>query len=154
MLKQADVLARIFAQVQWKNSGFHGKGYKNQPAPYICFIVRFRTYRSAKNAPAYDTIIQAMSGIMMETGTLMLRQCALVPLLRISVAVLFIQWNSECTLWPRKEPERGDVDIAMFDATLSFLEHGLMAISRLGSHHNAWEIAIPTWHLWCFRYSG
>lgn len=40
-----------------------------------------------KDAPAYDTIIQAMSGIMMETGYLMLRQCALVPLLRISVAV-------------------------------------------------------------------
>ncbi len=28
MLKQADVLAEIFAQVQWKNWGFHGKRYK------------------------------------------------------------------------------------------------------------------------------
>lgn len=48
MLKQADVLAENFRQVQWKNSGFHGKGYKKSTAPYICFIVRFRTYRSAK----------------------------------------------------------------------------------------------------------
>lgn len=28
MLKQADVLAENFAQVQWKNWGFHGKRYK------------------------------------------------------------------------------------------------------------------------------
>ncbi|XPE62602.1 hypothetical protein ACNKHU_14455 [Shigella flexneri] len=35
----------------------------------------------------------------------------------------------------------------MFDATLSFLEHGLMAYIATGSHHNTWEIAIPTWHL-------
>ena len=31
-----------------KTGVFMGNASRNQPAPYICFIVRFRTYRSAK----------------------------------------------------------------------------------------------------------
>lgn len=54
-------------------------------------------------------------------------------------------------LYGREKSQRGaHVDIAMFDATLSFLEHGLMAYIATGSHHNVWEIAIPTWHLLMF----
>ncbi len=41
-------------------------------------------------------------------------------------------------LYGREKSQRGaHVDIAMFDATLSFLEHGLMAYIATGSHHNA-----------------
>lgn len=48
MLKQADVLAENFRQYNGKTGAFMGKVTRNQPAPHICFIVRFRTYRSAK----------------------------------------------------------------------------------------------------------
>ncbi len=154
MLKQADVLAENFRQVQWKNWGFHGKRYKKSTRAHLCFIVRFWAYRPAKRCSCHDTIIQAMSGIMMETGYPDARQCVWVPLLRIYVAVSIYSVNSECTLWPRKEPTRGACRYTMFDATLSFLEHGLMAYIATGSHHNVWEIVTPTWHLLMFSYSG
>ncbi len=43
-------------------------------------------------------------------------------------------------LYGREKSQRGaHVDIAMFDATLSFLEYGRWHISRQGSHHNVWK---------------
>ncbi|NYY74470.1 hypothetical protein DMH88_08535 [Escherichia coli] len=50
-------------------------------------------------------------------------------------------------LYGRAKSQRGaHVDIAMFDATLSFLEHGLMAYIATGKSPQRSEIAIPTRH--------
>lgn len=143
MLKQADVLAENFRRYNGKTGVFMGNASRNQPAPHICFIVRFRTYRSAKDAPAYDTIIQAMSGIMMETGY------PDAPPVRVGTSLadlcggVYLFSGIVSALYGREKSQRGaHVDIAMFDATLSFLEHGLMAYiatgkspQRLGNRH-------------------
>ncbi len=74
----------------------------------------------------------------------MLRQCALVHLLRISCGGVYLFSGIVSALYGREKSQRGaHVDIAMFDATLSFLEHGLMAYiatwgkspQRLGNRH-------------------
>ncbi len=132
MLKQADVLAENFRPYNGKTRVFMGKVTRNQPAPYICFIVRFRTYRSAKRC---SCLRYHHSGNERDNDG---NRIPDAPPVRVGTSCgslwrcLFIQWNSECTLWPRKEPERAHVDIAMFDATLSFLEHGLMAYIATG----------------------
>ncbi|NYY74471.1 hypothetical protein DMH88_08540 [Escherichia coli] len=107
MLKQADVLAENFF-LQWKKLGFHGKGYKEINPLIYASSSGFGHTGHFKDAPAYDTIIQAMSGIMMETGYPDAPASARWYLSCGSLwRCLFIQWNSECTLWPREEPERG-----------------------------------------------
>lgn len=96
-----------------------------------------------KDAPAYDTIIQAMSGIMMETGY------PDAPPVRVGTSLadlcggVYLFSGIVSALYGREKSQRGaHVDIAMFDATLSFLEHGLMAYiatgkspQRLGNRH-------------------
>ncbi|XPE65646.1 hypothetical protein ACNKHR_21835 [Shigella flexneri] len=67
MLKQADVLAENFAGYNGKTRVFMGKVTRNATrAPYMLHRQVSDITVPLKDAPAYDTIIQAMSGIMME----------------------------------------------------------------------------------------
>ncbi len=93
--------------------------------------------------PAYDTIVQAMSGLMSMTGF------PDGPPTRVGTSFadlcggLFMFSGIASALYAREQTGRGaHVDIAMFDATLSFLEHGFMefvatgqALSRIGNRH-------------------
>ena len=130
--------AENFRPGTMENSGFHGKVVKSTRAFYMLHR-QVSDILTKKDAPAYDTIIQAMSGMWKQ----ILMPASALVLLRISV-VLY-SWNSE-VLMAAKRAREGHVDIAMFDA-LEFLSMDRWHISRLGSHHNAWEIAIPTWRL-------
>lgn len=88
MLKQADVLAENFRPGTMEKLGLSWERLQEiNPRLIYASSSGFGHTGPLKDAPAYDTIIQAMSGIMMEQGTLMLRQCVLVPLLRIYAAV-------------------------------------------------------------------
>ncbi len=87
MLKQADVLAENFRPGTMKNWGFHGKRFKKSTRASYMLIVRFRTYRSAKRCSCLRYHLQAMSGIMMETGYPDAPPVRLVHLLRIYAAV-------------------------------------------------------------------
>ena len=81
MLKQADVLAENFRPGTMEKLGFSWETLQEiNPRLIYASSSGFGHTGPLKDAPAYDTII---------------RRC------------LFIQRNSECTLWPRKEPERG-----------------------------------------------
>ncbi len=93
--------------------------------------------------PAYDTIIQGMSGIMMDTGL------PTDPPTRVGTSMsdlcggIFMYAGITSALYAREKTGRGaHVDISMFDATLSFLEHGFMAYvatgkapPRIGNRH-------------------
>ncbi|EPX1360604.1 CoA transferase [Escherichia coli] len=113
MLKQADVLAENFRPGTMEKLGFSWETLQEiNPRLIYASSSGFGHTGPLKDAPAYDTIIQAMSGIV-------------------------------SALYGREKSQRGaHVDIAMFDATLSFLEHGLMAYiatgkspQRLGNRH-------------------
>ncbi len=60
----------IFAQVQSKSWGFHRKRFKKSTR--VSYMLHRQVFSGhtgpLKDAPAYDTIITAISGIMMETG--------------------------------------------------------------------------------------
>lgn len=83
--------------------------------------------------PAYDTVIQAMSGLMSETGF------PDGPPTRVGASVsdlttgVYTVAAITTALYARERTGRGTrVDMAMLDATLSFLEHGFMHLAAYG----------------------
>ncbi|EFM6033322.1 CoA:oxalate CoA-transferase [Escherichia coli] len=144
MLKQADVLAENFRPGTMEKLGFSWETLQEiNPRLIYASSSGFGHTGPLKDAPAYDTIIQAMSGIMMETGY------PDAPPVRVGTSLadlcggVYLFSGIVSALYGREKSQRGaHVDIAMFDATLSFLEHGLMAYiatgkspQRLGNRH-------------------
>lgn len=144
MVRQADVLAENFRPGTMAHLGF---SYEELAAinPRLVYASSsgFGQTGPLAGFPAYDTIIQAMSGLMDETGfpdgpptrvgTSMADLCAGV----------FMFSGIASALYAREKTGRGaHVDVAMFDATLAFLEHGMMAYvatgkapARIGNRH-------------------
>ncbi len=93
--------------------------------------------------PAYDTVIQAMSGLMSETGfpdgppTLVGASIADLTTGVYTVAAIVT------ALYARERSGRGTrIDVAMLDTMLSYLEHGFMQLAasgrppgRIGNRH-------------------
>ncbi|HHL5524504.1 TPA: CoA transferase, partial [Escherichia coli] len=134
MLKQADVLAENFRPGTMEKLGFSWERLQEiNPRLIYASSSGFGHTGPLKDAPAYDTIIQAMSGIMMETGY------PDAPPVRVGTSLadlcggVYLFSGIVSALYGREKSQRGaHVDIAMFDATLSFLEHGLMAYIATG----------------------
>jgi CoA:oxalate CoA-transferase len=92
---------------------------------------------------AYDTIIQAMSGIISMTGFPDGPPTRVGTSLSDLLGGTFLFGGILAALHAREQSGRGaHVDISMFDATLAFLEHGLMqyvatgeAPERIGNRH-------------------
>src|SRR5260370_12359403 len=96
-----------------------------------------------KTFPAYDTIVQAMSGLMSITGF------PDGPATRVGTSISdlvsgsFMFASIASALYAREKTGKGcHVDVAMFDGTLALLEHGLMGYTatgespqRLGNRH-------------------
>jgi CoA:oxalate CoA-transferase len=93
--------------------------------------------------PAYDTIIQAMSGIMSVTGFPDGPPTRVGTSLSDLCAGVFLFCGIASALYAREKSGKGArVDIAMLDSTMAFLEHGLMefvatgkAPGRIGNRH-------------------
>jgi CoA:oxalate CoA-transferase len=84
-------------------------------------------------SPAYDTIIQGMSGLMDATGF------EDGPATRVGTSIsdiaagLYLYAGIVTALYDRERTGNGSqIDIAMFDATLAFLEHPFMAWAATG----------------------
>lgn len=144
MLKQADVLAENYRPGALDKLGFSWPELQQiNPRLIYASSSGFGHTGPLRDAPAYDTIIQAMSGIMMETGF------ADGPPVRVGTSLsdlcagLYMFSGIASALYAREKTGHGaHVDIAMFDSTLSFLEHGLMSYiatgespPRLGNRH-------------------
>ena len=93
--------------------------------------------------PAYDTIIQAMSGIMSVTGFPDGPPTRVGTSLSDLCAGVFLFCGIASALYAREKSGKGSrIDIAMLDSTMAFLEHGLMeyvangkAPGRIGNRH-------------------
>ena len=93
--------------------------------------------------PAYDTVIQAMSGLMSETGY------PDGPPTRVGASIadlttgVYTVAAITTALYAREQSGRGTrIDVAMLDAMLSYLEHGFMQLAasgrppgRIGNRH-------------------
>ncbi len=120
-----DELARINPRLVYASSSGFG-----QTGPFAAY-------------PAYDTIIQAMSGLMSATGF------PDGPPTRVGTSIsdlcagMFMFCGIASALYGREQTGRGaHVDVAMFDSTLAILEHGMMdyvatgkAKERIGNRH-------------------
>src|ERR1700733_4460203 len=144
MIRRADVLAENFRPGTMKHLGF---SYEELSAitPRLIYASSsgFGQTGPLATFPAYDTIIQAMSGIMAETGF------PDGPPTRVGTSLsdlcggVFMFCGIASALYAREKTGRGaHVDVAMFDATLAFLEHGMMdyvatgkPLQRIGNRH-------------------
>jgi CoA:oxalate CoA-transferase len=144
MVRQADVLAENFRPGTMKHLGF---SYEELAAvnPRLIYASSsgFGQTGPLASFPAYDTIIQAMSGIMSATGF------ADGPPTRVGTSMsdlcggVFMFCGIASALYAREKTGQGaHVDVAMFDATLAFLEHSFMsyvatgrAPERIGNRH-------------------
>lgn len=144
MVRRADVLAENYRPGVMARLGF---AYDD-----LARINRKLVYASSSGfgqtgplamAPAYDTIIQAMSGIMSTTGMPDGPPTRVGTSLSDLLGGLYMFSGIASALYAREKSGRGaHVDIAMFDATLAFLEHGVMeysatghSLGRIGNRH-------------------
>jgi CoA:oxalate CoA-transferase len=144
MVRRADVLAENFRPGVMARLGFaYDDLSKINPRLVYASSSGFGQTGPLNTYPAYDTIIQAMSGIISMTGFPDGPPTRVGTSLSDLLGGLYLFSGIASALFAREKSGRGaHVDIAMFDATLAFLEHGLMeyaatgrSLDRLGNRH-------------------
>ncbi len=144
MVAEADVLTENFRPGTMKHLGLsYDELAKINPRLVYASSSGFGQTGPLASYPAYDTIIQAMSGIMSMTGF------PDGPATRVGTSMsdlcagVFMFCGIASALYAREKTGKGAyVDVAMFDSTLAFLEHGFMEfvatgkpLQRIGNRH-------------------
>lgn len=144
MVRDADVLAENYRPGVMARLGF---SYEELSAlnPRLVYASSSGFGQTGPYAlsPAYDTIVQAMSGVMSMTGFPDGPPTRVGTSLADLLGGLYLYAGVTSALYARERTGKGaQVDIAMFDATLAFLEHGAMeysatgrALPRIGNRH-------------------
>ena len=144
MVRQADVLAENYRPGVMARLGFaYDDLRKINPRLVYASSSGFGQTGPLATFPAYDTIIQAMSGIMSTTGMPDGPPTRVGTSLSDLLGGLYMFSGVASALYAREKLGHGaHVDIAMFDATLAFLEHGVMeysatghSLGRIGNRH-------------------
>lgn len=144
MVRQADVLTENFRPGTMEHLGFaYDDLIKINPRLIYASSSGFGQTGPFAHYPAYDTIVQAMSGIMSMTGFPNGPPTRVGTSLSDLCAGVFMFSGIASALYAREKTGKGaHVDVAMFDATLAFLEHGIMEyvatgepLQRLGNRH-------------------
>lgn len=134
MVRQADVVVENFRPGVMERLGFSFvELQKLNPRIIYAASSGFGHSGPMSLNPAYDTIIQGMSGLMEATGF------PDGPATRVGTSIsdiaagLYLYAGIVTALYDRERSGKGtQVDIAMFDATLAFLEHPFMAWAATG----------------------
>ncbi|WBO24503.1 CoA:oxalate CoA-transferase [Sphingomonas abietis] len=134
MVKQADVLTENFRPGVMDRLGFsYEELAKINPRLVYASSSGFGHTGPLATFPAYDTVIQAMSGLMDATGF------PGGPPTRVGTSIsdlcagTFMYAGITTALFERERSGKGaHVDIAMFDSTLAFMEHPFMAYAATG----------------------
>jgi CoA:oxalate CoA-transferase len=144
MVRRADVLAENFRPGAMERLGLSYEALSAiNPRLIYASSSGFGQTGPMASWPAYDTIVQGMSGLLEATGF------AEGPPVRVGTSIadlcagLYMFAGIASALYDREVTGKGtQVDIAMFDATFAFLEHALMSWSatgaapaRLGNRH-------------------
>lgn len=144
MVRQADVLAENYRPGTMEKLGFsYAELSKINPRLIYASSSGFGQTGPLASYPAYDTIVQGMSGILNGTGF------PDGPPTRVGTSLsdlcggIYLFSGIASALYDRSRTGKGcHVDIAMFDATLAFMEHGFMsyvatgqAPERMGNRH-------------------
>ena len=146
MVRQADVVAENFRPGTMASLGFaYDELSKLNPRLIYASSSGFGQTGPLSTYPAYDTIIQAMSGIMSLTGLPDGPPMRVGTSLSDLVGGVFMFSGIASALYAREKTGKGaQVDIAMFDSAFAFLEHGGMeyvatgeAPGRIGNRHSS-----------------
>jgi CoA:oxalate CoA-transferase len=144
MVRKADVLVENFRPGTMEHLGYTWKALSAMNPRLVYASASGYGQTGPKRAePAYDTVIQGMAGLMSLTGF------ANGPATKAGTSIADITTGIYTfgaivsALYAREKSGHGArVDIAMFDAVLSILEHGLMHYAatgkvpeRLGNRH-------------------
>ncbi len=144
MIAKADVVVENFRPGTMAKLGLDPQVLtKENPRLIVCSISGFGQYGPMHQYAAYDTVIQAISGIMDATGF------PDGPATRVGTSIADIQAGiyGFCgilsALYAREKTGKGTtVDIAMLDSIFAIMEHGLMDAlgvnvvpHRLGNRH-------------------
>lgn len=144
MVRKADVLAENYRPGTMQRLGLSYEELSRiNPRLIYASSSGFGQTGPMATYPAYDTIVQAMSGIIDATGF------PDGPPTRVGTSLsdlcggIFMFSGIASALYDREKTGKGaHIDVAMFDATLAFLEHGFMsyvatgkAPGRLGNRH-------------------
>lgn len=144
MVRQADVLAENFRPGAMARLGFaYDELSKLNPRLIYASSSGFGQTGPLSTYPAYDTIIQAMSGIMSLTGFPDGPPTRVGTSLSDLIAGVFMFSGIASALYARERTGKGaHIDIAMLDSAFAFLEHGGMeyaatgeAPGRIGNRH-------------------
>ncbi len=134
MIGQADVVVENFRPGVMKNLGLDPETLvKEHPRLIVCSISGFGQYGPMHQQAAYDTVIQALSGLMDATGWPKGGPTRVGTSISDIAAGIFGYAGIVTALVARERTGRGTtVDVAMLDSTFALLEHGLM--DALGIH--------------------
>jgi CoA:oxalate CoA-transferase len=144
MIAKADVVVENFRPGVMAHLGLDpAKLVEEHPRLIVCSISGFGQYGPMHQQSAYDTVIQALSGVMDSTGF------PDGPPTRVGTSIsdisagIFGYAAIVTALVARERTGRGTtVDVAMLDSTFALLEHGLMDAlgvrvrpKRIGNRH-------------------
>jgi CoA:oxalate CoA-transferase len=144
MLAKADVVVENFRPGTMGRLGLAPDDLvKEYPHLIVCSISGFGQTGPMKFEPAYDTVVQALSGLMSVTGF------PSGPPTRVGTSIsdlsagLFAYSAITTALVGRQRTGKGTtIDVAMLDGTFALLEHGLMDAlaehidpKRIGNSH-------------------
>ncbi|QIB36302.1 CoA:oxalate CoA-transferase [Ancylobacter pratisalsi] len=144
MVRRADVLAENYRPGVMARLGFsYEELAKVNPRLVYASSSGFGQNGPLATYPAYDTIIQAMSGLMSMTGFPDGPPTRVGTSLSDLLGGLHLFAGITSALYAREKTGKGThVDVSMFDSTLAFLEHGAMevtatghALERIGNRH-------------------
>jgi CoA:oxalate CoA-transferase len=144
MVRRADVLVENFRPGTMEKLGF-GWAALSAVNPRLIFasVSGFGQTGPLSREPAYDTVVQAFSGLMSVTGQ------PDGPATRVGTSISDLTAGLYCfgaiasALYARQRTGQGSrIDVAMFDGLLAFLEHAIMehvghgtAAPRRGNKH-------------------
>jgi CoA:oxalate CoA-transferase len=137
IVKKADVLTENYRPGTMARLGFsYEELSKINPRLIFAASSGFGQTGPLAKYPAYDTIVQAMSGIMSLTGASDGPPTRVGTSLSDLLAGVCMFGGIASALYARQRTGKGAfVDISMFDSTLAFLPHGWM--EYVETHHTA-----------------
>ena len=134
MIARADVVVENFRPGVMKGLGLDPEALvQEHPRLIVCSISGFGQYGPMHQQAAYDTVVQALSGIMDATGWPDGPPTRVGTSISDIAAGIFGYAGIVTALVARQRTGRGTtIDVAMLDSTFALLEHGLM--DALGIH--------------------
>lgn len=144
LVKKADVVIENFKPGTMKKLGLDYESVQKwNPSLIYASISGFGQTGSMSSLPAYDELIQAMSGFMSVTGETDGPPLKAGPSISDMLAGVFCFSSIATALYQREKTKQGcQIDIAMFDCMLSFLESDVVSDrvlhqipQRMGNKH-------------------